>query len=104
MRIILWLLAVVAVCALVAAFVLVPVLKALLEGTPPQDTEPPHSPNHFKRRVLSTGDERRTRPAARAVPSACRNCCWCRQERGGLPADVKTHLLFSVRHALYVFS
>ena len=41
MRIILWLLAVVAVCALVAAFVLVPVLKALLEGAPLQDTEPP---------------------------------------------------------------
>jgi hypothetical protein len=33
MRIILWLFAVVSVCALVGAFVLVPVLKALLEGT-----------------------------------------------------------------------
>jgi len=41
MRIILWLLAVVSVCAFVGAFVLVPVLKALLEGTPPQDFEPP---------------------------------------------------------------
>ena len=36
MHIILWLLTVMAVCALVGAFVFVPVLKALLEGTPPQ--------------------------------------------------------------------
>jgi len=42
MRIIPGLLAVVAVCALLGSFVFIPVLKALLEGPPPQrDAEPP---------------------------------------------------------------
>ena len=41
MRIILGLLAVVAICALVGSFVFIPVLKALLEGPPPHGAEPP---------------------------------------------------------------
>ena len=39
MHIIVWLLAFVAVCAVVVASVFVPVLKALLEGPPSHDAE-----------------------------------------------------------------
>jgi hypothetical protein len=41
MHIILGLVAVVAVCALVGSFVFIPVFKALPEGPPPHDVEPP---------------------------------------------------------------